>query len=475
MKKVIFILLFLLYNINVTSAETNILTLQDCIDLAMKNNFQIKKEQINLQTAVLNLDITKSAYYPKLTLGAAVPAYTEHYVDKSGLNPDHYYYHKLDNSLTASVKTEIPTGAKLDMGLAGVYNIIDSENKVYRPDSQDVDYYFSAGIEQPLFKRNKTRIDISKSKAALKNQKMNYNQQVKNIKYNITELYLSLLKSLENYKITKNSFNKSKLNYELSLKKYETGLIPEVEVLILEGSYNQNQVYLLGSENRITRSRETLLFNIGLPLDYPFRIVKDVSYKAIQIDPKETLENTILKDYYLNNQYNNIFNKEEEYKEIKDDSNLDANVKLSYNYNINQEPSPYYYDYYWGASLNLAYPLFDFGLNKKRLKIKQKEIEKTRIDIKNQKISLERNLNNLLSGIEENYKTISILSNDVYVSQKRYDISQKQFQDGIITTQELLDSESALDNSEKQYLNAIMDYKIKLSKLETEYEVVYRK
>ncbi len=480
--KIIFILLVLLFSIELEGAKTNILSLQDCIDIAVKNNYTVKKEQLSLQNSYLGLDNEENAYYPKLTLSAGAPEFKREYRYSS---PGHYNFDRLNLiSLKASMKNELPTGADVTVSLSGDYN--KTINGRLEPESEgwgsafDTDgnfkggYNFSASISQPLFQRNSTAISITKTKKRLKNQELNYKQTIKDIKHTITDSYFNLLSAIRNYKIKKNTYNKSKMNYELGKKKFKTGLIPEVDALQLEVSYNQRQASLLKAEKQIIKNKESLLINMGLELDYPFNINENISFKEYKIDFKRTFENSIDKDMSLINLKYSLYAGEEDYKDIDDESGLDASVTAAYNHNIYKEPRPYYYEYDFSVGLQFEYPLIDFGLNSKRLERKKNDIETTRIRIKEHKIKFTRDFKNLVSDIEEQRKTISIYSNAARVAKKRHNISLNQFENGIITTLELLSSEADLTDSETSYLNAIISYKILISKINKDYNVIYK-
>ena len=121
----------------------------------------------------------------------------------------------------------------------------------------------------------------------------------------------------------------------------------------------------------------------------------------------------------------------------------------------------------------MAWTILDFGLTGKRLEKVKKDIEINRIDVKRRILELEKNLKGLLRDMEENDKKISIYSNAVSVSRKRYNISQKQFDLGVITTLDLLTSEAELNSTEISYINAIINYKTKLSEIQRDYRVEY--
>ena len=304
---------------------------------------------------------------------------------------------------------------------------------------------------------------------------MSYHQTIKNIKHTITGAYYNLLKAIKDHQIDQNNYDKSKMNYDLGVKKFKTGLIPEVDALQLEVSFNQKQVSLLRAENQINRTKESLLFYMGLSLDHSLDINKDILFKTYNIDFNRTLERSIEKDLGINSTKLAIYEQEENYKAIEDDNDLNAFAKLDYSHYIRKwSPNfPSQYEYNVGVSLNLVYPLIDFGLSRKKLQRLKRQIEISRIKIQKQKIQLERNLNELVRSIEENRKKISIYSNAVYVSRKRYDINVAQFEDGIITTLDLLISENDLNDSERSYLGTIINYKTTLSEINRDYIVIY--
>ena len=87
--RISFILLFFIIVANTIPAfavengkikEGEILSLADCVGIAINNSPIIKKYEYNLQVAKSNVGIAKSAYFP--TLGAGVGIYQEYNSNK---------------------------------------------------------------------------------------------------------------------------------------------------------------------------------------------------------------------------------------------------------------------------------------------------------------------------------------------------------------------------------------------------------
>ncbi len=57
---------------SITVQKNDSLTLENCIDIAIHNNGDIRRAYMNLQTAINNIGIAKSAYIPTISLGAGI-------------------------------------------------------------------------------------------------------------------------------------------------------------------------------------------------------------------------------------------------------------------------------------------------------------------------------------------------------------------------------------------------------------------
>lgn len=126
---------------------------------------------------------------------------------------------------------------------------------------------------------------------------------------------------------------------------------------------------------------------------------------------------------------------------------------------------------YSAIGLNINIPIFTGGATKS--KIQQAEIDILDIDqdIQNTQLSLSLDYKNSVTNIENALINIESMKNNVTLAEKVQKDIQANYQYGLATLTEVLDSENALTNAKQNYTTALLDYKqaeIKLIKAKGE-------
>lgn len=126
---------------------------------------------------------------------------------------------------------------------------------------------------------------------------------------------------------------------------------------------------------------------------------------------------------------------------------------------------------YSAIGLNIQIPIFTGGATKS--KIQQAEIDILDIDqdIQNTQLSLSLDYKNSVTNIENALINIESMKNNVTLAEKVQKDTQANYQYGLATLTEVLDSENALTNAKQNYTTALLDYKqaeIKLIKAKGE-------
>nr|WP_314491565.1 TolC family protein [uncultured Chryseobacterium sp.] len=126
---------------------------------------------------------------------------------------------------------------------------------------------------------------------------------------------------------------------------------------------------------------------------------------------------------------------------------------------------------YSAIGLNINIPIFTGGAT--RSKIQQAEIDILDLDqdIQNTQLTLSLDYKNAVTNIENSLINIESMKNNVTLAEKVQRDTQANYQYGLATLTEVLDSENALTDAKQNYTTALLDYKqaeIKLIKAKGE-------
>lgn len=126
---------------------------------------------------------------------------------------------------------------------------------------------------------------------------------------------------------------------------------------------------------------------------------------------------------------------------------------------------------YSAIGLNVNIPIFTGGATKSKIQQAEIDILDLDQDIQNTQLTLSLDYKNAITNMENSLITIESMKNNVTLAEKVQRDTQANYQYGLATLTEVLDSENALTDAKQNYTTALLDYKqaeIKLIKAKGE-------
>lgn len=400
MKK--YLLLFLSLNIVTFSIE---LTLDKSIDLAKKNNRQLKEKKITVKQKKLNENV------------------------------------KIKNALS-SLRAQT------------VY--IDHD------ESKNLNSSFQNGIylSQPIFTGGELYYNIKSSKALREFEENDYITQNINLELNVIQTYISCIQ----LKKTLNIYETSQKEKQEELKKqqefYNLSLIDKSEVLKIETSLYQTETSILKIKNNIIAQELTLKNLLGLNIEENITL-KEMNFSnfmTINIDLKKDTERALSNSTLSKKLDKNILISE--YNSKSNRSSFLPKVDLEYGYESLEESSfsKSNNDWEWRVGITFKWDIFNFGSGIDSYKESTLEIEK-------QKISKIDSLEILKKQIKTAYLDL-ITAKEVIITNEKalltafetFKIDKEKFSNRIIDSVDFLKSESQLREAQITHINSQLDY-----------------
>lgn len=400
MKK--YLLLFLTLNIVTFSIE---LTLDKSIDLAKKNNRQLKEKNITVKQKKLNENVKIKNALPSLR---AQTMYIDHDESKN-----------LNSSF---------------------------QNGIY--------------LSQPIFTGGELYYNIKSSKALREFEENDYITQNINLELNVIQTYISCLQ----LKKTLNVYETSQKEKQEELKKqqefYNFSLIDKSEVLKIETSLYQTETSILKIKNNIIAQELTLKNLLGLNIEENITL-KEMNFSnfmTINIDLKKDTERALSNSTLSKKLDKNILISE--YNSKSNRSSFLPKVDLEYGYESLEESSfsKSNNDWEWRVGITFKWDIFNFGSGIDSYKESTLEIEK-------QKISKIDSLEILKKQIKTAYLDL-ITAKEVIITNKKalltafetFNIDKEKFSNRIIDSVDFLKSESQLREAQITHINSQLDY-----------------
>lgn len=400
MKK--YLLLFLTLNIVTFSME---LTLDKSIELAEKNNRQLKEKSIDVKQKRLNENVKIKSALPSLR---AQTTYVDHDESKN-----------LNSSF---------------------------QNGVY--------------LSQSIFTGGELYYNIKSSEALREFEESDYIAQNINLELEVIQTYINCLQLKKSLNIYEASQKEKKEELKKQQEFYKLSLIDKSEVLKIETSLYQTETLILKTKNNIT-TQELILKNLlGLDSDESITL-KEMDFSNLitpNIDLKKDTEKALVNSTLSKKLDKNILISE--YNAKSNRSVFLPKVDLEYGYESLEESSfsKSNNDWEWRVGVTFKWDIFNFGSGIDSYKESTLEIEKQRI------LKID-SLETLKREIKTAYLDL-ITSKDIIVTNEKalltaletFNIDKEKFSNRIIDSVDFLKSESQLREAQITHINSQLDY-----------------
>lgn len=293
---------------------------------------------------------------------------------------------------------------------------------------------------------------------------------------NVATAYYQVFVQEENLKTVNESYANTEKVRNVIKSLVDNGLAKKIDLdrtnvqLTNIGSNKQTLI------NSVELSKNSLKFYMGIPIE------KDITLEEKSIEPRPELlaSNVDLKNrsevkVLEKNRELLVFNKKATEAYLYPTVNLVAN----YGWGATGAKFPLtnglkngvLWSDFSAIGLNVNIPIFTGGATKSKIAQAQIDIEDIDLDIENTQLSLSLDYKNAITNMENSLINIESMQNNVGLAEKVQKDTQANYQYGLATLTEVLDTENALTQAKQNYANALLDYKqaeIKLIKAKGE-------
>lgn len=288
---------------------------------------------------------------------------------------------------------------------------------------------------------------------------------------NLNKAYYSLLLAIASRDVIRQNYDIARMNADIYARQYENGTASEYDVLRSSVQVSNVEPELLQADIAIRQS--SLMLKILMGIDSDVEVMPSVSLKDMQQEmygyqigaERSLARNTSLRSLDLQTK---MLKQSLTAKKFAWIPTLAATYNMSWmsmsngNAMRNQQFNPYS-----TVGLALQVPIFN-GLGRlnavKQAQVQVKEMEFQRENLVN---NLNMQVDLALDNINKQVRQISSSEQGMKQAAKAYQIMQKSFEIGAATYLNLRDSEVANTSAQLAYLQAIYNYLVSTSELDT--------
>lgn len=429
MKKIFILSCILIFSISTAYSEEP-LNLEQCLDMALKNNNTILNAQAQMMDSKLLKNVARSNFMPSVNAGVG-------------------YGHS-------------------ENGPSSQKRIIGGVPVPAQPRSTSSQYSSNVSLNQTIWDGGYSIANFKKSGLTSKAAELNFEDTRQTIIYNVEGAYLELLKQKHLLEVYRETIKSS----EEALKKAQSmetiGAAPHSDVLKARVKYENDKMNLIMAENNLEVARANLNYLIG------FDVNRQTEVQEVALSPTLEMEYDDAVKLALEN-HPSLKRSELQVQAAKNDIKMAKSAYLPQfsgsayyswgNQNFGNISNMFDEDFYWSASLSLGISLFDgFArpANVSRAKIGYKNLQDYNVQTK-RLVTLEVKTAYLLMNQSE--KQIAVAMESVKSAEEDLKQSSARYQLGAGTMLEQIDSQVALTSVKADKIQAEYNYRLAESRL----------
>jgi len=489
-KKILFLLLFFVCTHEGVCQEAQALTLDEAISIALDKSYDIKTLEKLVEQAEQNLIAARAQYKTNVNLNFFAPQYDEGYklIERVEGNP----VPKQQGSFQVRGVMDItqpmpwiPFGGG-DLILQGEAYQLDSWSpKINNPDKYDKSNRFfnkiSLIINKPLFTINDVALELRQARLNYRKQKKIFTRSELDLVYRITQQFFRLYRTIQEVKINQEDVQRQQNIYETTEKKFQSGLIAEVDAMQAEVDLIQARNSLKSSQGRMEEQLASFKQLIGLPLDEKIDLTAELEVDRVDINIEKAISYAMKNRSEIVEKEIDIENQEINIRQTDARVAIKGSLRGYYQLSgFSEDDLPWgtstvdLIESSWevlkqtpnrGVTFNLEVPLWDWGRNRAQVKAAEIQLERNKMELEDQYVTIEREVKDVIRSYYEAYDRVKMLEKSKEVSQRSFEINLERFENGDITSTELARVSDQLNQSLLSYLDAYNQYKLALADL----------
>jgi outer membrane protein TolC len=397
------------------SAQSKVLSLEECRKMALENNKRVISAQFQLDAAKANYEVSKTNALP--TMDASVMGvHLGEPFDKSPLVPTDFANASLD------VKQVIYAGGKIKLSK-------DASSKT-------VEIYQS----QKAMTQTEVLLAVEKGYWQIVQAKEKVNLAGK-----YREMLKSLSQDLRNAVDAGLTYKNDLLRSEVNLNQAELNIIKANDALVL-AKLNFSQIIGQHGDTNFAVTDEvggdfTALSKIPDAGAADNRPEIDMLKKAIEV---EKIKTKIIK------------------AEVKPQLGLQLSGFSSYGENINFSNGNNNLTSYY-STISFTMPVFDWGKNKKKVKEQNFKIQSKQAELEEQKELIDIEVQNAYLQLNQSVKKISLSANSLKQADENLRLANDRYKVGTIIGKDVLEAQVIWQDAYSSVIDAKVEYKVNVA------------
>ncbi len=444
-------LLLLLINLTAGAQESRVLTLEESIELAKQRNLTLQAAEQSLKTAEAQVRMARAGLLPRLTASGNYTYFKD--IQKSVIQADGGFGFPMPGGETGEAS---PPSADNEADLIelefGAHHNLQGTINLTQPIFAWGRYYY--GYQAAKFSYQAAQRDVD----AASNQ----------LRLDVSEVFYGVLIAQEFVRVAQQSVSLVEKQLEIAEASLKAGAATDFDVLRANVQLANAQSQRVRAKNALVTAENAYKTVLNVPL------AEDVSVKGTLEIPEKQQMPTLNLDALIEQALKNRpevrqtqLHEQAAHKQVDiAKTRRLPDLGLFTNYQISQNERLTQMNRIWSVGLQINIPIFDGFATSAAVQQSESTLKQVQLGGTQVKVGVEFEVRNAYLNLLGAQTLIDVQRETVAQARESVRIANLQFQNGIITTVALTDTQLALAQAEVNRLQAYHDYVVSLARLE---------
>ncbi len=435
---VLFLILLLVPLSGFTQMNSEVLKLEDCIQIALQNNLDLKTSRNLARIAELDVTGSYSRILPSIDASAS------------------------GSKLKFGESTYL---ADVPVGQDSTGNIIYEQRTVTSAARTRNSYSASVSVNQNILDGGYwwNNIRMRKVQREIGQYDLEYseNQIIKLV----SQYYFDLLKNLKLLEVYSLAVQRSEDQLDRSQSMYEIGSSAQVDVYRSQVNLGQDRIRYLNQKNEVSRSRQLLNVAIGRDPAMEMSVDTTVAFEVRDISLENLLETSLELQPELHSRTLEV--KAQQFSVALAKSAYWPSLGARFRYSRDNEQfekvySDFNQNWSYSIGLGISWNLFNGFADRVNVQKSKISLKNTELQLENYKLSLRSDIQNLYNTYQAIVEIVDINQTNLKAAREEYRLASERYRLGSGTSLELREAQVNLTEAEQVLVaaeyNAIITY-----------------
>jgi outer membrane protein TolC len=458
------------------------LTIEQAIDIALRESYTVQSNDEARNAMRYEYLYYKAQFKPRLDLNLYAPSWDEQVSAVAQTNDLPVYNSTSSIRLGGDLRFTyvLPTGGNLALrGNLYHENLRTTFEQDYSSLRRKQAYsQFGLIFDQPVFTKNRLRENLKVAQYQYERSELFFTRTQMDIVYSVTRGFYQVYKAAYEKQINEELLLNAQEALRIGRLKFETGNIPEGDLLVTEINALQSDVTLSESSGRYELQKDEFKLLIGMDMNREIDIVAEMDFETVEIDLQTAVEQALANRLEVKENEYDVKLQEIEIDRAKREREIKGNIYAYYDFTgLSTQPGSVpelfrsSFDNFVmrppnrGVTFTVSVPILDWGRGRNIVQSRQIRLKETRLKLENTNDVIVKEIREIVRTVYEAEKRFRINQKNRDNATNSYRISRLRFENGDLSGQELATEQARLSQVQLAYIDAYITYQLALADL----------